>query len=50
MLSSVKSRFGQASIGLGAGGVQRRADWTMKREYSSPRYTTEWSDLPVVKA
>ncbi|MBG6085143.1 Y-family DNA polymerase [Zhihengliuella flava] len=50
VLSSVKSRFGKSAIGLGAGGVHRQAAWSMKREYSSPRYTTDWADLPVVKA
>ncbi|RZU60497.1 Y-family DNA polymerase [Zhihengliuella halotolerans] len=50
LLGDVKARFGQASIGLGAGGVQVPADWSMKRQYSSPKYTTEWKDLPVAKA
>ena len=24
--------------------------WQMKREMLSPRYTTRWSDLPIVRA
>jgi len=29
-------------------GIQQA--WQMKREMLSPRYTTRWSDLPVVRA
>ncbi|NYD78425.1 hypothetical protein BJY19_002158 [Arthrobacter cupressi] len=25
-------------------------DWSMKRAMLSPRYTTEWAELPIVKA
>ncbi|MHA7276223.1 DUF4113 domain-containing protein [Arthrobacter sp. Hz1] len=25
-------------------------DWTMSRKHSSPPYTIEWAELPVVKA
>ncbi|MGP9837981.1 Y-family DNA polymerase [Arthrobacter sp. 179] len=50
LLGDVRARFGQAAIGLGHAGLAEPAAWTMKREFASPRYTTEWSDLPVVTA
>ena len=25
-------------------------DWSMKRDMRSPRYTTHWDELPVVRA
>ena len=42
--------YGRGSIGLGHGGIRGGPDWTMKREMLSPRYTTHWDELPVVKA
>ncbi len=50
LLGDVRARFGQTAIGLGHAGLAEPAAWTMKREFASPRYTTEWSDLPVVSA
>ncbi|GAA3711536.1 Y-family DNA polymerase [Zhihengliuella alba] len=49
VLGRVKSRFGQASIGIGRGGLAEPAAWSMRRQFSSPRFTTEWTDLPVVR-
>ncbi|WP_345149985.1 Y-family DNA polymerase [Arthrobacter ginkgonis] len=50
VLGAVRAKFGEAAIGLGQGGLAEPAAWTMKREFSSPRYTTEWADLPVARA
>lgn len=50
LLGSVRAKFGDSAIGLGAGGLAEPPGWSMKRELSSPRYTTEWEDLPVVSA
>ncbi|MGG5753698.1 DUF4113 domain-containing protein [Zafaria sp. Z1313] len=50
LLGSVRARFGEAAIGLGQGGLAEPAAWSMKREFSSPKYTTEWSELPRVRA
>jgi len=46
----VKDRFGSGSIGLGIAGLVAEPDWSMKRKALSRRYTTEWAELPVVKA
>ncbi|MER1996033.1 MAG: Y-family DNA polymerase [Arthrobacter sp.] len=51
LLGKVADKYGAASIGLGVGGMpSARPEWTMSRKFSSPRYTTEWDELPVVKA
>jgi DNA polymerase V len=50
LLGNIRGRFTEGSIGLGRGGMAVPPAWSMKREFSSPKYTTEWSDLPVVKA
>ncbi|CEA08296.1 DNA polymerase IV [Arthrobacter saudimassiliensis] len=51
LLGKVTDKYGAASIGLGLGGISAsKPEWTMARRYSSPRYTTEWAELPVVKA
>ena len=51
LLARVTDKYGAAAIGLGLAGISSaKPDWTMARNFASPRYTTEWSDLPVVKA
>jgi DNA polymerase V len=50
VLGAVKARFGNKSIGLGSGGLATEPGWSMKRDYSSPKFTTEWDEIPVVKA
>ncbi len=50
VLGNVRNKFGSAAIGLGIGGLAQAPQWSMKREHSSPRYTTEWKELPVVRA
>lgn len=50
VLGEVRSRFGAMAIGIGIGGLAEAPQWSMKREHSSPRYTTEWQELPVVRA
>lgn len=50
LLGSVRDKYGTASIGLGRAGMNVQPDWTMARKRRSPRYTTEWDELLVVKA
>lgn len=50
LLEDVSNRFGRASIGLGHAGIRSGLDWTMKRTMRSPRYTTHWDELPLVRA
>lgn len=50
VLASVRSRFGTAAIGLGAAGMAEEPGWSMKRDFRSPRWSTEWDELPGVRA
>ncbi|WP_320535767.1 Y-family DNA polymerase [Pseudarthrobacter sp. IC2-21] len=50
LLEDVAKRYGRGSIGLGHAGIRGGRDWTMKRDMLSPRYTTHWDELPLVKA
>ncbi|WP_458117290.1 Y-family DNA polymerase [Arthrobacter sp. D2-10] len=50
LMGEIKDKYGPTSIGLGAAGLLKPPDWTMSRKHQSPRYTTEWSELPIVKA
>lgn len=50
LMGQVKDKYGSTSIGLGRAGMATPPDWTMERRYSSPRYTTEWDELVIVKA
>ncbi|GAB3547472.1 Y-family DNA polymerase [Arthrobacter tumbae] len=50
LMGKVKDKYGSTSIGLGAAGMLKPPDWTMSRKHQSPRYTTGWDELPVVKA
>tara|TARA_R110000824_G_scaffold288508_2_gene476458 strand:- start:28296 stop:29543 length:1248 start_codon:yes stop_codon:yes gene_type:complete len=47
MLDKVNRRYGKHSMKLANTGIQPR--WSMKRDYMSPRYTTRWKDLPLVR-
>jgi len=42
------NRQGRGTLYFAGQGIQQA--WQMKREMLSPRYTTRWSDLPVVRA
>ncbi len=50
LLEEASRRYGRGSIGLGHAGIRGGPDWSMKRDMLSPRYTTHWDELPVVKA
>ena len=50
LLGKIKDKYGATSIGLGRAGMMAPPDWTMARKHSSPRYTTDWHELLLVKA
>lgn len=50
MVQQVTKRFGNKAIGLGRTGLSAEPDWSMKREFISRRYTTNWKELPTVTA
>lgn len=48
VMEAIQHKFGRHSIHLAAEGTHHHA-WQMKSEQRSPKYTTEWHDLPIVK-
>lgn len=50
-MDAINQRYGRGTIGLGATGWHQRgqrAQWAMRQEYLSKRYTTEWKELAQV--
>ena len=45
-LESIKNTYGTSSTFLAAQGIDR--PWDMKRQRRSPRYTTNWNEIPVI--
>ena len=48
VIDSINGHFGKETIKFAATGTKRQ--WVSKAELKSPRYTTKWSDIPIVKA
>jgi len=46
VVDRVNQRYGRHTVQLASTGVQ--AQWRMKRDFLSPRYTTRWADIPKV--
>ena len=46
-LEEVAARYGESSAFLAAQGMRR--SWSMKRQSRTPRYTTCWDEIPVLK-
>jgi DNA polymerase V len=44
----LNQRLGRGAIRYGAEGITGR--WQTRRQFSSPRYTTCWDEIPVVRA
>lgn len=47
-LDAINDRFGRDTLHLGSAGVARR--WAMLSENRTRRYTTNWAELPKVRA
>lgn len=47
-LDALNERFGRDTVHLGSAGLVRR--WAMLSENRTPRYTTNWQELPKVLA
>ncbi|HTY08678.1 MAG TPA: Y-family DNA polymerase [Candidatus Edwardsbacteria bacterium] len=47
-LDAVNARWGRGALKYAAAGVER--PWKMRQLKLSPRFTTQWEDLPVAKA
>ena len=42
-LDTLNARFGRGAVAFGTAGD--RQGWGLRREFISPRYTTEWDEL-----
>lgn len=50
-MDQVNDRFGKRTLLLGSSGIEQGADtWGMKQVRRTPRYTTDWRDVPVARA
>jgi DNA polymerase V len=47
-LDQINKQFGSNTPQFGAAGLQK--PWQMRAARRSPRYTTQWGELPVVRA
>lgn len=46
VLDEINKRYGVTAARLGS--EVQNSDWAMKREFLSPRYTTRWTDIPLI--
>jgi DNA polymerase V len=42
-IDPLNARFGRGTIGFGTAG--ERQAWSLRREFTSPRFTTDWNEL-----
>jgi DNA polymerase V len=48
VMDSLNARMGQDTVKLAAAGIEK--SWRMRRGMKSPHYTTDWAELPEVRA
>jgi len=47
----LKARYGKGTLSVASTGASRtRREWSMRQERLTPQYTTNWDDLPLVRA
>ena len=46
-LDRINNKFGRRTVQTAACGTANR--WAMRSEFRSPRYTTDWNELPIVR-
>lgn len=49
VLDEVNRKMGRGKLHLAAEGLSNNKDWRMRRDYCSPRYTTRWDELLIVR-
>jgi DNA polymerase V len=50
-VDDVNRRFGRGALHLASAGVDgERRPWFMRQERRTPRYTTHWDEMPIVRA
>ena len=48
-MDAINHTWGRGTLRTAAAGLSQQAQWAMLSEHRSPRYTTRWNELPVVK-
>ena len=49
-LDTLNGRYGKGTVLMASAGLAGdRREWSMKQERRTPRYTTDWEDLPVAR-
>ena len=46
IMDKINNRYGRETIQLASSGIHKK--WQMKADYKSPKYTTNWDELPKV--
>lgn len=50
-IDEVNKKYGRGALILGSAGIEgSNRPWSMKQERRTPRYTTAWSEMPIVRA
>ena len=50
-MDTINARFGKGTLQVGSIGMRDQpSDWAMKQERRTPRYTTRWDELALVRA
>lgn len=49
VLDAINNRYGTDTLTLAAKGTTKKQRWLSKHERRSPRFTTRWGELPVIK-
>jgi len=47
-VDKINAKMGSGTLIYASSGVKK--EWKMKREKKSPNYTTNWKEIPIVKA
>jgi DNA polymerase V len=47
-MDQINQTWGRGSLRSGASGFEQ--PWAMRAEHRSPRYTTRWDELPMVRS
>lgn len=50
LMDTINKKYGREALYYAAAGMKERRRWQMKRELLSRHFTTNWKDLPEVKA
>jgi DNA polymerase V len=49
VMDQINQKMGRGTLKIAAEGLTGQTDWQMRRDYCSPRYTTRWQELPIVR-